>query len=61
MKNMKKVAIVIAVVVLVIFMLIFFRDQWLPIANSFIRWIQDRMGISKENQWAISGEASKTM
>ena len=53
MKNFKKVAIVLAVIILVILILVFFRDQWLPIVDSFLTWIQERMGIT--NVWHIPG------
>lgn len=56
MSNVKKAGIVFAVLAVVIVIAIVFSEQWLPILDSFLKWIQTTIGI--KDPWSIMGATS---
>lgn len=53
MSNVKKAGIVFAVLAVVIVIAIVFSEQWLPILDSFLVWIQKSIMGEDANVWHI--------
>ena len=54
MEGWKKIAIVVGVIVIVGAIVMYFRDNWVDVANAALRTIQNVIGIDPANHFQLT-------